>query len=180
MRAKSAPFPPEKWPEVVEEAFAILHDLGIVPAATLIVGVPGEREDDVIKTIELVERLKPYRSLIIPLFFVPMGLLSTKDWFKAFEMKEVHAELFAVCLRHTLRWASDIARWYVGDSNPLFRWGINMFIKLAERASRKMTAQTILEHVRNARMKAMKRKKMGIYPKELFVQEESVAARTCA
>ncbi len=70
MPAKAAPYPPEKWPEVVEEAFAIMHDHNIIPAATIILGMPGETPDDVVKTIELVERLRRYGSLVVPMFFV--------------------------------------------------------------------------------------------------------------
>ncbi len=165
MRAKAAPYPPDKWPEVVEEAFGILHDLRIVPASTLIVGVPGEKDEDVVKTIELVERLKPYRSLIIPLLFVPMGLLSNKDWFKSYEMKEVHAELFSICLKHTLKWAPEIAKWYVKDSkNPFFKLGVLAFIKLAQKASEKIDAEVILNSVK----KAKEQKKEGIYKEEMF------------
>ncbi len=108
MPAKAAPFPAEKWPEVVEEAFKIMHENRIVPAATLILGLPEEKEEDVIATLELLDRLKDYRSLIVPMFFVPMGFLKNKDWFKDVNVTEAHIMVMRKTLEHSLRWAYNI------------------------------------------------------------------------
>ena len=108
MPAKSAPYPVEKWPEVVEDAFAIMHENKIIPAATLILGLPEETPDDVVKTAELLDRLKPYRSLIVPMFFVPMGVLKNKNWFTDVEVRDDHIEVMRRCLWHSVRWAEDI------------------------------------------------------------------------
>lgn len=58
---------------MVVEAHKLLQENNWVPCSTLIMGLPGETPDDVIKTIELVEELKDFKSLIVPLFFVPIG-----------------------------------------------------------------------------------------------------------
>lgn len=108
MPAKAAPYPAEQWPEIVEEAFQIMHDNRIVPAATLILGLPEENEDDVYATLELLDRLKHYRSLIVPMFFVPMGYLKNKDWFKDIHVTRAHIEVMVACLKHSLKWAYDI------------------------------------------------------------------------
>jgi radical SAM superfamily enzyme YgiQ (UPF0313 family) len=112
MPAKAAPYPVEKWPEIVEDAFRIMHEHKIIPAATLIIGLPNETDDDIIRTIELIDRLKDYRSLIIPMFFVPMGILKNEKWFKASKIKNVHIELSIACLKHDLYWARDILSKY--------------------------------------------------------------------
>lgn len=109
MPAKAAPFKPEEWPDVVEEAFAIMHDHHIIPAATFILGFPGEEPEDVIKTIELLERLKNYRSIIVPMIFVPMGALkSSKVGIVGLKFTSEHAEAMSVAFWHTIRWAEDI------------------------------------------------------------------------
>ncbi|PUA31785.1 MAG: radical SAM protein [Zestosphaera tikiterensis] len=108
MPAKSAPYPPEKWPEVVEDAFRIMHENRIIPAATLILGFPEETPDDVVKTIELLDRLKQYRSLIVPMFFVPMGALKDRDWFRRNAVKHEHVELMIKTLEHSTYWAENI------------------------------------------------------------------------
>ena len=60
------------------------------------------------RTIELVERLRPYRSLIIPMYFVPMGAFKDRDWYRKEEITGVRRELMALCLKHSLKWAVDI------------------------------------------------------------------------
>lgn len=109
MPAKAAPFKPEEWPNIVEEAFAIMHEHHIVPAATFILGFPGEEPEDVIKTIELLERLKSYRSIIVPMIFVPMGALKgSEGGITGFKFTSEHAEAMRVAFWHTIRWAEDI------------------------------------------------------------------------
>ncbi len=73
MPGKAAPFKIEDWWDVVEEALGVMHDIKLIPALTVIVGLPGETEDDVMETIELLDRIRPYRSLVVPMFYVPMN-----------------------------------------------------------------------------------------------------------
>lgn len=104
MHAKAHPFKPQEWPEIVRTGMGLMHDNNLVPAGTLIVGSPEETEDDVMKTMELVDDLKDVRSLIVPLFFVPMGRLKHEDWFKRTQMTELHRELLVKCFEHDYYW----------------------------------------------------------------------------
>ncbi|MCW4047588.1 MAG: B12-binding domain-containing radical SAM protein, partial [Candidatus Bathyarchaeota archaeon] len=61
MPAKAHPFRAEDWPEVVRAGMGLMHDSMMVPACTLIVGLPEEREDDLLRTMELVDDLKGFR-----------------------------------------------------------------------------------------------------------------------
>jgi len=108
MPAKAYPFKPEEWPEVVRTGMGLMHDHGLVPACTLIVGVPGETEEDIVKTIELVDDLKGIKSLIVPLYFVPMGRLENEDWFKCEEITGLYRELLVKCLKHDIRWVYSL------------------------------------------------------------------------
>jgi radical SAM superfamily enzyme YgiQ (UPF0313 family) len=108
MPAKAHPFKPQEWPEVARTAMGVMHDNMLVPACTLIVGVPEETEDDLVKTMELIDDLKGCRSLIVPLFFVPMGRLKDEDWFKDTKMTKVHEELMIKCIEHDYRWVDDL------------------------------------------------------------------------
>jgi radical SAM superfamily enzyme YgiQ (UPF0313 family) len=147
MPAKAAPYPAEKWPEVVEEAFAIMHDNNVIPAATLILGLPEETPDDVVATAELLDRLRPYRSLIVPMFFVPMGLLKNKNWFTDVEVKDEHKEVMARCLLHSLRWAEDIVnKFYLkGGKNYPLKLVINAFLKYVSYKGRKVVRELGIE-----------------------------------
>jgi radical SAM superfamily enzyme YgiQ (UPF0313 family) len=108
MPAKAHPFKPEQWPEVVCTGMGLMHDNMLVPACTLIVGTPEETEDDLLKTVELMDDLKDCRSLIVPLFFVPMGRLKNEDWFKDTNMTETHKELLIKCVEHDFRWVDNL------------------------------------------------------------------------
>jgi radical SAM superfamily enzyme YgiQ (UPF0313 family) len=108
MPAKAFPFKAEEWPEVARQGFGIMHDHKLIPAATLIVGLPEETEADIIKTVELLDDVKDCRSLIVPLFFVPLGRLKNKDWFREAQVNKLHEELMFKCAEHCLRWVDNI------------------------------------------------------------------------
>ncbi|MEM1628091.1 MAG: radical SAM protein [Desulfurococcaceae archaeon] len=126
MVAKSKPYPPEMWPEIVEDAFKIMHENKIIPAATVILGLPGETTDDVVKTVELIERLKPYRSIIVPMFFVPMGALKKNKWFMRDQLRHEHIDAMIKMYEHTVYWAEDIIRFYM--KSPIY-WPLRVILK---------------------------------------------------
>lgn len=104
MQGKVRPFKPEEWREVVLEAHEILKENHWVPCSTLVMGLPKEGAKDVLKTIELVEDLRAYKSLIVPLFFVPIGNLTDQSFFTMKKMLPEHWMLFAACLKHDFKW----------------------------------------------------------------------------
>jgi radical SAM superfamily enzyme YgiQ (UPF0313 family) len=104
----------------------LMHDNMMCPACTLIVGVPEETENDVIKTLELMDDLKGCRSLIVPLFFVPMGRLKDEDWFKGTQMTKLHRELLLKCVEHDYYWLNSLislsfsGNWRVSYVRPFY------------------------------------------------------------
>lgn len=112
MPAKAHPFDPEECPEVVKTAAGVMSGNNLVPACTLITGLPQETEEDVAKTIELMDDLKGFKSLIVPLFFVPLGRLKDEDWFKIDQLSELRKELLIECLRHDIHWTRVIMNSY--------------------------------------------------------------------
>jgi radical SAM superfamily enzyme YgiQ (UPF0313 family) len=127
MPGKAHPFRAENWPNVVKEGMGIMHDDRLVPACTLIVGLPEEKEEDIIKTMELVDDLKQVRSLIVPLFFVPLGQLTKKDWFNETGMTKLHRQLLFQCVEHDFRWVDNLldwayqGKWYLRLLKPLYK-----------------------------------------------------------
>ncbi len=139
MVAKSLPYPPEQWPDVVEDAFRIMHENMIIPAATVILGLPEETPDDVVKTIELVERLRPYRSLIVPMFFVPMGALKKNKWFLRDNLRPEHVEAIMKMYEHARRWVPDIMKIYM--KSPVYapvKFLLKYFLWYVDRKVEKM------------------------------------------
>jgi radical SAM superfamily enzyme YgiQ (UPF0313 family) len=118
MPAKAHPFKAEDWPQVVQDGMGLMHDNMMVPACTLIVGLPEENEKDLLKTMELMDDLKGFRSFIVPLFFVPLGKLKSEDWFKRTEMSNLHKQLLFQCVEHDFHWVNSLLeisfldKWY--------------------------------------------------------------------
>ena len=133
MPTKAHPFKAESWRDIVIEGMSIMHDNNLVPAGTLIVGLPEETEDDIIKTQELLDDLKNIRSLIVPLFFVPLGRLKDKDWFKDTKLHRQHRELMTQCAEHDFKWAGNLIDWAFKGKwyNPLTRELYKGFVAIA-------------------------------------------------
>jgi radical SAM superfamily enzyme YgiQ (UPF0313 family) len=127
MHAKAHPFKPEEWPDIVRTGMGLMHDNNLVPAGTLIVGTPEETDDDLMKTLELMDDLKQFRSFIVPLFFVPMGRLKDEDWFKGTQMTELHQELLIKCMEHDFYWIHKLIdlslgeRWQAKALSPFYK-----------------------------------------------------------
>ncbi|MCW4018954.1 MAG: B12-binding domain-containing radical SAM protein [Candidatus Bathyarchaeota archaeon] len=139
MAGKAKPFTPEEWPKVVEDAFHILKENNWVPVATLIIGLPGEEEDDVQLTIDLVNRLKGCKSLLVPLFMVEEGGLKGKvSSFTIDKITRKQSELFLECWEHNLYWSDSFLKEYfltkrrgIGNGVKLvFSYGIKQGKKL--------------------------------------------------
>jgi radical SAM superfamily enzyme YgiQ (UPF0313 family) len=138
MPAKALPFKPEEWPEVVKQGMGIMHDNLMVPAGTVIVGLPEESEADLLKTMDMIDDVKDCRSLIVPLFFVPLGKLKSEDWFKDTSITELHRQLLVQCAEHDFKWMGNLidmtfkGKWY----SPAVRAGYKVFAYLGKRKAR--------------------------------------------
>lgn len=113
LKGKAKPFPPQEWGEVVRNSFSLLNENRWAPCATLIMGLPGEKADDVVRTIELLDELREYKSFIIPLFFVPIGTLDREKFFRVKDMLPEHWQLLASCIKHSFRWLPSFMHDYL-------------------------------------------------------------------
>jgi radical SAM superfamily enzyme YgiQ (UPF0313 family) len=107
MAGKMLPYKPEQWQEIVTSAFGILNDNDWYPLATLIVGLPGEKEEDVLETLELMDALKGYNAFYVPLFFVPLEscVLMHKKGAELDSLSKTRWDFFIRC------WAYNIRIW---------------------------------------------------------------------
>ena len=121
MHGKALPSPPERWCEIVLQAFGILDDNNWICAATIINGLPGETVDDVMKSIELVEDLDKTSttSIVVPMNFVSMrgAVLDNEETFTLRKMTPEHWQLMGECLDHDLRVVPDLMRRYKNGSS---------------------------------------------------------------
>jgi len=137
MLGKCKPFSPEDWPGLVVGAFEVLAENHWFPCATVILGLPGEKEEDINLTIDLVEDLRDFRSFIIPLFLVSMGGLKGKaDSFKLRDMTTRHSELFLKCWRHNFYWTRRLLD--VATNARKGKYGLRLILLLGMKYSEKL------------------------------------------
>ena len=74
MPSKAVPFAIEDWPSIILEGLRILNENNWFPAMTLIVGNPGETDDDVKATLDLVYEMERRHvfAFLIPSIFTPL------------------------------------------------------------------------------------------------------------
>lgn len=131
MKGKTFPFKPEDWPDAVKEGFKVLTKNHIVPCSTIILGLPGETEDDIQKTINLVKLLRPYQGLIVPIFFTPMHStkLENEKSIQKEDLTPLHWELILASWEYNFEWFPHLYKNY-GRENPiLLKIIINLIIK---------------------------------------------------
>jgi hypothetical protein len=74
MPGKGVPFPIEEWPSVIVRGLEILNRHNWFPAMTLIIGSPGETDEDVKETIDLIYEVerRGLFAFFIPSIFTPL------------------------------------------------------------------------------------------------------------
>jgi radical SAM superfamily enzyme YgiQ (UPF0313 family) len=109
MIGKPKPFTPKEWPEIVIQASQTLNDNYWYPCATLVMGLPDEKEEDILKTLELVDKLKNTKQWLFPLFFVAMGgsILEKEKTFTIEKMSEAHWDLLFSCWEHSIKFSKE-------------------------------------------------------------------------
>ncbi|MDD1778401.1 MAG: B12-binding domain-containing radical SAM protein [Candidatus Helarchaeota archaeon] len=110
MPGKVLPFSSKEWPEIVLQACGILNDSNWLPLASMMVGMPGETDDDTLESIELVDRFKKtIRIFLIPVFFTPLG--DSRLWGKRAanlnRCTELQQEFFVRCWDYNLKTYAD-------------------------------------------------------------------------
>lgn len=127
MKGKTLPYKPEQWQDIVVQAIATLNDNGINPLATLILGLPGEREEDMLATIELLDKLKEAKILYVPLLFTSEeeSILKEQRHKDLDDLNGFQWDILSTCWRHNLDlWApglNKIAFFSSLSASPYYR-----------------------------------------------------------
>mgnify|MGYP000070605865 CR=1 FL=1 len=102
MAGKALPFRPEEWPDVVVKAVEIMNDNDICPLATILVGLPGEEEEDTKATLDLIEALEGAKIFFVPLLFTAEEETKLRHEKHKYveELTDLQLELFAECWGH--------------------------------------------------------------------------------
>jgi radical SAM superfamily enzyme YgiQ (UPF0313 family) len=159
MPGKGAPFRIEDWPSVFIQGLSIMNRNNWFPVVTLMVGNPGETDEDVMATLDLIyeaERRGLF-AFLVPSIFTPLhdtrmaageGIIETR------ELTSLQWQLMMKCWKMNLRvaefkwWAPYV--WRLGAlglwlaklrklNGPNFTWALLQFSSaLPERAMQRM------------------------------------------
>jgi len=147
MPSKAVPFSIEDWPSVVLEGLRVANENNWFPVMTLIVGSPGETDDDVKGTLDLVYEMerRGLFALLVPSIFTPLHdtrMEQTTGVSETRQLTPLQWQLIMKCWKLDLRptshtWWAPIA-WQVGSiltwlfklrktNGPNFTWPLVMF-----------------------------------------------------
>jgi radical SAM superfamily enzyme YgiQ (UPF0313 family) len=141
MPRKALPSAVEEWPEMVRDCYRLLAEESWLPVASLVLGLPGETAGDVDMTIDLVDSLREYTGLMLPLFFTPMaetGLGGLRGFGRERALPE-HWELVGLCLEYNLRHLNRLHKLYSErmTAGPAVHLALRAINLLADRALNK-------------------------------------------
>lgn len=147
MPSKAVPFSIEDWPSIVLEGLRIANENNWFPAMTLIVGSPGETDEDVKDTLDLVYEMerRGLFAFLIPSIFTPLHdtrMEQQKGVTETRKLTPLQWQLMLKCWKMSLRpgldnWWSPmlwrggaIAMWLYKlrrINGPNFSWPLFMF-----------------------------------------------------
>jgi radical SAM superfamily enzyme YgiQ (UPF0313 family) len=112
MSGKALPFKITEWKDIIKESLGLMHDNNFIPYCSLIVGLPGEKHDDVIQTLNLIDDLKDIRFILLPSGFTPLGEYTDANANKLSveNLDSLRKELVTKCANHNGRWVCNIAK----------------------------------------------------------------------
>ncbi|RLI46638.1 radical SAM protein [Candidatus Bathyarchaeota archaeon] len=128
MKGKMLPYEPEQWQDIVVQAIGTLNDNYIYPLATLILGLPGEQEEDILATLELLDKLKNAKMFYVPLLFTSEeeSILKRQRHKDLKDLDEFQWDIISRCWRFNLDlWAPELNKVALFGSllaSPYFRW----------------------------------------------------------
>lgn len=154
MNGKPFPWKPSDWKEVILESTPILNDASITPCYTMTVGFEDETDEDVEKSIDLVQSIidNKNRAWIFPLAVIPMtsSRLSGKSFPSLEKLPSKYWELLYVAWSYDLkiskmmlpemtkRMGNSISRYIVNlMTDKIFSRIDNVFKELAETKGKK-------------------------------------------
>ncbi len=92
---------PDRWSDHTLMHLRRLCEAGFLPMASLVVGLPGEREGDILRTLDWVESLQRERITIFPVLYAP---IDGTPGIRARDLSPLHWRLIKTCYKLNFRW----------------------------------------------------------------------------
>ncbi len=114
MKGKAYPYKAEQWGDVILKGMEIMNKHNWFPFCTWIVGLPGETDDDVKKSLDLLHALRGSKWVIIPTLFVSLDetRMGGTDSAQLYKLTELQWEFFFTCWRYNLDFYRDDASFH--------------------------------------------------------------------
>jgi len=125
---KVKPFSPEEWPQVVRDGIKLLNENYYFSLNTLVIGLPGEDDDDIRETIDLVLSLKEMDTIVAPMLYTDYH--NPDNSITASKMTKLQWELYHRCWIHNARTVSRWIWYGTAEFNPVFRLMATVFTKM--------------------------------------------------
>lgn len=116
MKGKALPFTVDKWPELVAQGIGIMNDHDWYPLCTIMAGMPNEKEEDVLATLELIDDLKGLRLFYTPVLFIPLKEAILHDAHRASlkNFNKLHWDFITTSWRRNIEiWSDQKWDWFV-------------------------------------------------------------------
>jgi radical SAM superfamily enzyme YgiQ (UPF0313 family) len=107
MAGKALPFDIRDWQEIVVEAIQVLNRNNWFPVCTFMVGLPGETDDDMKQSLDLLHRLRHNTVLYVPSLFTPLEdtRMAGGPTLKSRELTKLQWEFILTAWRQSLDFA---------------------------------------------------------------------------
>ena len=125
---KVKPFSPEEWSQVVYDGIKLLNENYYFAANTCVVGLPGEDDDDVRETIELVRKLDGMATIVAPLLYTDYH--NPENTITAKKMTRLQWELYFRCWLLNAKTVSNWIWYGTSHFNPIVRMVATVFVKM--------------------------------------------------
>jgi radical SAM superfamily enzyme YgiQ (UPF0313 family) len=147
MPSKAIPFPIDEWPSIIVEGLRTLNENNWFPVMTLMIGNPGETDEDTMATIDLVYEMerRGLFAFLVPSIFTPLHdtrMENKKGVTETQQLSTLQWQLLMKCWKFNLRpglysWWGPMA-WRLGAiglwawrlrklNGPKFTWPLLMF-----------------------------------------------------
>jgi radical SAM superfamily enzyme YgiQ (UPF0313 family) len=115
MPLKSKPYSPEEWPDIVLEGIKVLNENYYFSLCTSILGLPGETDDDVKDSIDLIRKIEGTSSVIAPTLWTDYGRPENSLTFDKFS--KLQWKFYYLCFKIDLKAISQWI-WYATAHFP--------------------------------------------------------------
>ncbi|MEW5761511.1 MAG: radical SAM protein, partial [Candidatus Thermoplasmatota archaeon] len=126
MKGKALPFKVELWHDIICQALGILNDNSWYPLCTIMTAMPGEKDEDIIQTLELLDEIKEFKLFYVPIIFIPIegAFWGRERRVSLDKLNELQWELLATSWKRNFDiWLKKEEMIYIKAIGFLYYWG---------------------------------------------------------